>query len=448
MTVRVIGAGLSGAEVAWQLAERGHTVRLCDMKPVNMSPAHRTPLFAELVCSNSMRSDDKNTPSGLLKDELRKMDSVILQCADAHRVPAGTALAIERVGFSRAVTMRLAQHPRITIERGITEGFSEETTVLCTGPLTTGNLAESLQKIVGEEKFYFYDAIAPIVATDSIDFDHAFYGSRWDKNQDPTLGDYINCSVNKEQYIELVREIRQARKVIPHHFEKPKYFEGCLPIDVMAERGEDVLRFGPMRPVGLDDPRTGKWPYAVVQLRPENPYRTSYNLVGFQTRLAYPEQKRVFSIIPALKNADFLRLGSIHRNSYINAPKLLGPNLAFLSMPHVFVGGLLTGVEGYIESCGMGMLAALSVHAELTGSSVDFPPPTTALGGMYYHVTRQREAKESYIPTNINFGLLPPLQQKMKKKLRKIAKAERGHSDFDSWLSQYHGKQDAVRKTG
>ena len=456
--VTVIGGGLAGCEAAWQLARRGLRVALVDMKPALMSPAHQTPLLCELVCSNSLRSDQPVTGAGLLKRELRQAGSLVIGCADDHRVPAGSALAVERFGFGRAVTTRLAVHPNIRLERRVVDALPEGPTILATGPLTGGRLAQQVRQLFGGDKLYFYDAIAPIVAADSIDPEHSFRGSRWDKHSEPAApapspeigascgddpaeaqGDYINCPLNEEQYYAFVREVRAGRKVTPNRFEEPRFFEGCLPIEVMVERGDDVLRHGPMRPVGLTDPRTGRWPFAVVQLRPENRYLSAFNLVGFQTRLAYPEQRRIFRMIPALQNADFLRFGSIHRNTYVDAPNLLGAELQLRSSPEVALGGLITGVEGYIESCAMGLLAALFTVGRLRGRACPPPPPTTAFGGLYHHVTAQRAKGQAFSPTNINFGLVPRLDKKAKKRDRKRMMAERAQTAFSGWLDQVAG---------
>jgi methylenetetrahydrofolate--tRNA-(uracil-5-)-methyltransferase len=425
----VIGAGLAGCEAAWQLAERGHKVSLVEMKPVILSPAHRTPLLCELVCSNSLRSNDTHAPAGLLKAELRAAGSVVIAAADQHKVPAGDALAVERVAFGREVTARLAVHRNIRIERRVVDAIPDGPVIMATGPLTGGRLARQVRELLGGDRLYFYDAIAPIVDAETIDWDHAFKASRWG-NDDSEEGDYVNCPLDEPTYRRFVAEVRAGRKVQPHAFEEPKYFEGCLPIEVMADRGDDVLAFGPMRPVGLTDPRTGKRPFAVVQLRLENRYGTAYNLVGFQTRLAYPEQKRIFALIPALGKAEFLRFGSIHRNSYIDSPKLLGSELELRSRPNVRFAGQITGVEGYIESCAMGLLAARFAAGERTP-----PPPTTALGSLLAHVTTPRQGKQAFVPTNINFGLLPPPEHRIKKKDRRgwlVARAER---DLASWLS-------------
>ncbi|MEZ4358618.1 MAG: methylenetetrahydrofolate--tRNA-(uracil(54)-C(5))-methyltransferase (FADH(2)-oxidizing) TrmFO [Kofleriaceae bacterium] len=462
-TVTVIGAGMAGSEAAWQLAEAGLAVRLVEMKPAVLSPAHESALCGELVCSNSLRSNDEATPAGLLKRELRAAGSMVIACADAHRVPAGAALAVERFGFARAITARLALHPRVTLERRCARELPDGPVIVATGPLTAGALGEVIRRELGGDRMYFYDAIAPIVATDSIDWDHAFTGSRWGKESglggatgeaasapygadgdpraadeaahgDVGVGDYINCPLNKREYEELVEAVRAGRKVLPHEFEEPKYFEGCMPIEVMAERGPQTLRFGPMRPIGLRDPRTGHRPWAVVQLRPENRYRTAYNLVGFQTRLAYPEQQRIFSMIPALRRAEFLRFGSIHRNTYLDAPAKLGPAFELRAQPQIRFAGLLTGVEGYIESCAMGLLCARALAAELLERPYQPPPATTMMGGLYLHVCAPREGTYRYVPTNANFGLLPPLSGARKDE-KKARMAERARSAFAGWIA-------------
>jgi methylenetetrahydrofolate--tRNA-(uracil-5-)-methyltransferase len=434
--VTVVGGGMAGSEAAWQLAEAGLHVALVDMKPCAMSPAHQTPLLGELVCSNSLRSDDAVAPAGLLKHELRRCGSLVIACADEHRVPAGQALAVERVGFSRAITRRLALHPRVRLERRRLDELPDHPVIVATGPLTDGALADVIRAELGGDRMYFYDAIAPIVAAESIDWDHAFRGSRWGKDSvdaggDVGVGDYVNCPLTKDGYEALVNA---GRKILPHDFEEPRYFESCMPIEVMAERGPETLRYGPMRPIGLRDPRTGHRPWAVVQLRPENRYLTAYNLVGFQTRLAYPEQQRIFQMIPALARAEFLRFGSIHRNTYIDAPARLGPRLELRARPHVRFAGLLTGVEGYIESCAMGLLVAWMLAAEHGGRALPPPPPTTMLGGLYHHVTAPRDGDYKYGPTNVNYGLLPPLPG-VRKDHRKHRMAERAAADFDAWLA-------------
>jgi len=437
--VTVVGAGMAGSEAAWQLAEAGLSVALVEMKPCAMSPAHQSPLLGELVCSNSLRSNDPIAPAGLLKHELRRAGSMVIACADQHRVPAGQALAVERFGFARAITQRLALHPRIRIERRRMDELPDHPVIVATGPLTEGQLGEVIRAQLGGDRMYFYDAIAPIVAAESIDWDCAFRASRWGKDSDASaggdvgVGDYVNCPLSKDEYEAFVAAVNAGRKILPHDFEEPRYFESCMPIEVMAERGPQTLRFGPMRPIGLRDPRTGHRPWAVVQLRPENRYQTAYNLVGFQTRLAYPEQQRIFQMIPALRKAEFLRFGSIHRNTYIDAPARLGAAFELRDRPNVRFAGLLTGVEGYIESCAMGLLVAWLLAGELTGRRVTPPPATTMFGGLYQHVTAPRDESYKYGPTNVNYGLLPPLLG-VRKDHRKHRMAERATADFDAWL--------------
>jgi len=439
-SITVVGGGLAGCEAAWQLAEAGIDVVLRESKPEFMSAAHSTPLLAEIVCSNSLRSDSVETPAGLLKAELRRAGSIILACADATRVPAGEALAVDRFAFARLVTSRIANHPRIQIERRVVDALPDGEAIVATGPLTGGRLAKELGALCGRP-LYFYDAIAPIVDGDTIDLSVAFRASRWGNDGaqmgdggDGEIGDYVNCPLDRDEYGAFVAAVRAGRKVAPHSFEEAKYFEGCLPIEVMADRGLDVLAFGPMRPVGLCDPRTGKRPHAVVQLRPENRHRTAYNLVGFQTRLAYPEQQRIFRMIPGLGQAEFLRMGSIHRNSYVDSPRLLGPELQLRSRPSVRLAGQITGVEGYIESTAMGLVAARFAAGSLTGRPVPPPPPESAMGALYQHVTRPRQRDEAFEPMNVNFGLLPPLGNRAPKRERRRLYVERAQAAFSAWV--------------
>lgn len=444
--VTVVGAGMAGSEAAWQLAEAGFRVALCEGKPAAMSPAHQTPLLGELVCSNSLRSDDLGTPAGMLKRELRAAGSLVIRCADQHRVPAGAALAVDRFAFGRAITVALALHPRIRIERRAVEELPEGPTIIATGPLTAGPIGALIRRHLGGDRMYFYDAIAPIVAADSIDLEHAFRASRWDHDTDPaaaggddgdvSAGDYVNCPIDEPTYRAFVAAVKSGRQVVPHEFEEPRYFESCLPIEVMADRGDETLRYGPMRPIGLRDPRTGRRPFAVVQLRPENRYLTAYNLVGFQTRLAYPEQQRIFGMVPALAKAEWLRFGSIHRNTYVDAPRLLGPAFELRESPQLRLAGLLTGVEGYIESCAMGLLCARLFADERAGRPLAPPPPTTMMGALYQHVRTPRGPKERYAPTNVNFGLLPPAPPgpRRPKDQRRQEQIDRAVADFTGWI--------------
>jgi methylenetetrahydrofolate--tRNA-(uracil-5-)-methyltransferase len=429
----VIGGGLAGCEAAWQLAEAGVPVLLRESKPEVMSPAHATPLLAEIVCSNSLRSDAPDAPAGVLKAELRRAGSLILACADATRVPAGEALAVDRFAFARLVTARLVHHPRVCLLRGVVDDLPAEPCIVATGPLTGGRLARQLGALCGKP-LYFYDAIAPIVDAETVDAEIVFRASRYADTAEG--GDYLNCPLDREQYEAFVEAVRAGRKVAPHTFEEARYFEGCLPVEVMADRGRDVLAFGPMKPVGLCDPRTGRRPHAVVQLRAENRHGTAYNLVGFQTRLAYPDQQRIFRLIPGLGQAEFLRYGSIHRNSYVDAPRLLGPALEVRARPHVQLAGQITGVEGYIESTAMGLLAARFAVARLGGRAQQPPPPESAIGALYQHVTRPRRPDEPYQPMNINFGLLPPLGGRVNKRDRRRLYAARAGEAFAAWAGR------------
>jgi methylenetetrahydrofolate--tRNA-(uracil-5-)-methyltransferase len=436
--VTVIGGGLAGSECAFQLAERGIHVDLFEMKPTKRSPAHKGDGLAELVCSNSLRSDNVENAVGLLHAELRSAGSVILRSADETRVPAGDALAVDRDRFSGKVTELVKKHPRITLhneemtklpsaERGIT--------IVATGPLTSDALALAISEAAGE-RLYFYDAIAPIVQADTIDMEIAFRGSRYGKGNGD---DYLNLPMSEGEYHAFVKAVCEGQKVVPHEFEEPRYFEGCLPIEVMAERGPETLAFGPMKPVGLSDPRHPERPrpYAVVQLRREDQAGTSYNLVGFQTRLTWPEQKRIFrAFVPGLANVEFVRLGQVHRNTFIDSPRLLAPDLSLAARPHLFFAGQITGVEGYVESCACGLLVALSVHARLSGNRFAPPPATTALGALYRHVTGEAHPPGyDYQPTNVIFGLFPPLEGRVKKHERKAKMVERAQRDLSPWLA-------------
>jgi methylenetetrahydrofolate--tRNA-(uracil-5-)-methyltransferase len=432
--VTVVGGGLAGCEAAWQLAERGVNVALVEQKPARLSPAHGSPLLAELVCSNSLRGNSIETPAGLLKSELRSAGSVILACADRTSVPAGDALAVDRHAFGREVTVRLASHPRICLERRALDELPDHTTILAGGPLVGGGVERELRRLCGD-RFYFYDAIAPIVDAESIDWARAFRASRWGKGATVEAGgegDYVNCPLSADEYRAFVAALRQGQKVPPHPFEEPRYFEGCLPIEVMAERGDDVLAFGPMKPVGLDTNA-----YAVVQLRAESRHATSFNLVGFQTRLTYPEQKRIFGMIPALRGAEWVRFGSIHRNAYVESHRLLGPSFELRARPSLHLAGQVTGVEGYIESTAVGLMVGVFVAAKLRGEAISIPPPESAFGALYAHALRPRADKEPFQPSNINFGLLPPLPYekgrhgKRDRRIRHVARAKAAH---DTWL--------------
>jgi methylenetetrahydrofolate--tRNA-(uracil-5-)-methyltransferase len=433
--VHIIGGGLAGSEAAWQLAQAGVAVRLSEMRGSGeMTPAHQTDGLAELVCSNSFRSDDaEHNAVGLLHAEMRSLGSLIMAAADAHRVPAGSALAVDRDGFSAAVTERLAAHPRIEIVRERVDALpSSGLTIVATGPLTAMTLADSIGAATGADALAFFDAIAPIVHRDSIDMDVCWMASRWDKGD---TRDYINCPMTKEQYLAFHQGLLDGDKTEFKEWEKDTpYFEGCMPIEVMAERGEDTLRYGPMKPVGLDDPRTGRWAYAVVQLRQDNALATLWNMVGFQTKLKHAEQVRLFRTIPGLEKAEFARLGGLHRNTFLNAPQLLDPTLRLKSAPHIRFAGQITGCEGYVESAAIGLLAGRFAAAELKGETLAAPPLTTALGALLGHITGGADA-QSYQPMNVNFGLFPPIEGRAKKADRKKLYTSRAAADLEAWLA-------------
>ena len=417
----VVGAGLAGSEAAWQLARRGLRVRLIEMKPVRMTPAHHSPDFAELVCSNSLRGDRLENAVGLLKEELRRVGSLILACADATRVEAGGCLAVDRQGFSRMVTEKLRTHPNITLEERELTAVPEGPVIIATGPLTSEPLSAAIAEYFGGAGYLnFYDAAAPLVSFDSIDMEQAWFASRYDRG----TPDYVNCSLDEAQYKAFVRELAAAEEAPVHGFEDSKVFEGCMPVEVMARRGEDTLRFGPLKPVGLPDPKTGKDPYAVVQLRKDNASGTVYNLVGFQTHLRFPEQKRVFSMIPALREAEFVRYGVMHRNTFLNSPRLLDRTYADRRNPLVAFAGQMTGVEGYVESTASGYLAAVCMAARVKGEPLPEFPAETAIGALGRYVSD--ESVTNFQPMNINFGILPPLGYRVKGKANKnLAIAER-----------------------
>lgn len=441
--VHVVGGGLAGSEAAWQIARAGIPVVLHEMRPMRETAAHKTGGLAELVCSNSFRSDDAmNNAVGLLHEEMRRCGSLIMTCGDHHKVPAGGALAVDRDGFSNAVTAALEAQPLVTIERTEVAGLPPEdwdSVILATGPLTSAALTEAILALTGEEQLAFFDAIAPIVYTESVDFSRAWYQSRYDKPGPGGSGkDYINCPLDQAQYEAFIDALLAAEKTAFKEWEDTPYFEGCLPIEVMAERGRETLRFGPMKPVGLTDPNTGTQPHAVVQLRQDNALATLYNLVGFQTKLKYSEQVRVFRTIPGLENAEFARLGGLHRNTFINSPRLLDASLRLKVQPRLRFAGQITGVEGYVESAAIGLVAGLFAAAERVGVEMAPPPATTALGALLNHITGGAEA-ETFQPMNINFGLLPPIpkepgRKRLKKAERKPAMAQRALSDLAVWL--------------
>lgn len=436
MKVTVIGGGLAGCEATLQLGKRGRSVTLVEMKPLQRTPAQVSDALCELVCSNSFRSDNPQNAVGLLHEELRRLGSAILAAADATKVPAGDALAVDRAAFSAHVTAQLQSCSTVSREaREVTELPPEgERTIVATGPLTSPALAASIAAVTGGGNgLYFYDSIAPIVAADSIDRTIAFEASRWGKGDG---ADYLNLPLNQAEYRAFVQALRDGEKVVPHAFEEPKYFEGCLPIEVMAERGDDVLAFGPMKPVGLDDPRTGRWPHAVVQLRKEDRAATAYNLVGFQTRLTWPEQRRIFRMLPGLANVEFLRLGQIHRNTFLDAPALLDGHLALKARPTTHFAGQITGVEGYVESTAMGLLCGLAVEARLAGRSFVPPPAETALGALYRHVRGELlDEKRAYQPTNVTWALFPPPEAKVKKHERRARQVARAREALQTWAT-------------
>lgn len=422
--VKIIGAGLAGSEAAWQLARRGIPVELHEMKPQKMTPAHHSPEFGELVCSNSLRSDQLENAVGLLKEELRRCGSLILSCADEHRVEAGGALAVDRHGFSRAITERVKGHPLITVVEGEVTAIPEGNVILASGPLTSDALAAAIQEKVHADYLSFYDAAAPLVTFESLDMDHAWFASRYDKG----TADYVNCALSEEEYAAFWQALTTAQAAEVHGFEDQNVFEGCMPVEVMARRGVDTLRYGPLKPKGLKDPKTGKEPYAVVQLRKDNAQGSIYNLVGFQTHLKWPEQKRVFSMIPALREAEFVRYGVMHRNTYLNSPRLLDRYYRLKADPRICFAGQITGVEGYVESTASGFVAAVELANRLQGKPpVDFPQET-ALGALALYVSN--ETVEQFQPMNVNFGIIPPLGYKVKGKRNKNAELSRRALDI------------------
>ena len=432
--IQIIGGGLAGSEAAWQLAEAGLKVRLSEMRGGgDMTPAHETDRFAEMVCSNSFRSDDaENNAVGLLHQEMRALDSLIMRAADKHRVPAGSALAVDRDEFAAEVTKAIESHRNITVVRERIDALPDHPTIIATGPLTGSKLAGAIAAETGQDALAFFDAIAPIVHRDSIDMDIAWMAARWDKGGK----DYINCPLDKEQYEAFVQALRDGEKTEFKEWEKDTpYFEGCMPIEVMAERGVETLRFGPMKGVGLDNPRTGRWPYAVVQLRQDNALGTLWNMVGFQTKLKHGEQVRIFRSIPGLENAEFARLGGIHRNSFINSPRLLDGELRLKSKPNIRFAGQITGCEGYIESAAIGLIAARFAIAERRGEMLAAPPAETALGALLGHITGGADA-ESFQPMNVNFGLMPPIPGRSKKADRKRMYTDRAREKLAEWLER------------
>lgn len=441
--VQIIGAGLAGCEAAWQLAKRGIKVKLFEMKPHKFSAAHKSPQFAELVCSNSLRSDDaEHNAVGLMHEEMRRFDSLIMQCADATKVPAGGALAVDREGFAKMVSEKLLATSMVeVIHQEINEFPTVDAplTIIATGPLTSADFAAAILAKVEHQALSFYDAIAPVVYKESIDFNKAWYQSRYDKGD---KYDYINCPLNREQYYAFVGELLKAEKMPFHDFEEPQYFDGCLPIEVMAERGTDTLLFGPLKPVGLTDPHSTEKPYAVVQLRQDNKEDTLRNMVGFQTKMKHGEQQRVLRMIPGLENAEFARFGGIHKNTFINSPLLLDEFLRLKTQPNVMFAGQISGCEGYVESANIGMMAGYFAADLVCGKMPILPPPTTATGAMLGHL---HDTTTEYQPMNINFGIFPTIQgettangkfRKIKGAERKEAYCRRALNDFAQWLEQ------------
>ncbi|WP_156678226.1 methylenetetrahydrofolate--tRNA-(uracil(54)-C(5))-methyltransferase (FADH(2)-oxidizing) TrmFO [Sphingomonas profundi] len=430
--IHIVGGGLAGSEAAWQLAEAGIPVRLSEMRGVEGTPAHKTSDLAELVCSNSFRSDDpERNAVGVLHAEMRTLGSLILREADAHRVPAGSALAVDRDGFSAAVTQAIADHPLIELVRERVDALPDGPAIVATGPLTAASLASAIAGETGEEALAFFDALAPIVHFETIDMDVAWYQSRWNKGDGK---DYINCALTKDEYLAFQAALIAGEKTAFKEWEADTpYFDGCMPIEVMAERGVETLRYGPMKGVGLDDPRTGRWPYAVVQLRQDNALGTLWNIVGFQTKLKHAEQVRLFRTIAGLEKAEFARLGGLHRNTFLNAPRLLDGELRLRSAPHIRFAGQITGCEGYIESAAIGLLAGRFAAAELAGRALPPPPVETALGALLGHITGGAKA-ETYQPMNVNFGLFPPMPEARKKE-RKPAMAARARQALAGWMA-------------
>jgi methylenetetrahydrofolate--tRNA-(uracil-5-)-methyltransferase len=426
--ITIIGGGLAGCEAAWQAARRGISVDLLEMKPYRFSPAHVSPHLAELVCSNSLRSNNPHNAVGLLKEELRRLDSLIMEAADETRVPAGDALAVDRRIFAEKITGRLEAHPQIRIFRGeVSRIPGEGILILASGPLTSPLLAESIRELTGQDSLYFYDAIAPIVEGDSLNLQIAFRASRYGEGKD-----YVNCPMNREEYYRFVEELKKGEKFPYHDFENPVHFEGCLPIEEMVDRGVETLAHGPMKPVGLIDPRTGRMPYAVVQLRLENEGGSAFNLVGFQTKLKWKEQERIFRLIPGLESASFLRFGSMHRNTFIHSPTLLEKTLQLKKDPRIIFAGQITGVEGYVESTAMGLIAGINAAFLRKEKSLIVPPETTAIGGLVHYLTNQ--PKREFQPMNVNFGILPPPPGRLRGRDKQKAIAEIARIDLQKWI--------------
>jgi methylenetetrahydrofolate--tRNA-(uracil-5-)-methyltransferase len=429
--VTVVGAGLAGSEAAYQLARRGIRVRLVEMRPVKMTEAHRTADFAELVCSNSLRNDSMETAVGVLKEEMRRLGSLVIAAADCARVPAGSALAVDRNDFSRAITAALEAHPMVEIARTEASEIPQGVTIVATGPLTSPSLGEALNRLIGPRNLYFYDAIAPIVSADSVDMNVAFKASRYGKGGD----DYINCPMTETQYDAFVAAVVAAEKIELHPFEKPVYFEGCMPIEEMARRGPMTLAFGPMRPVGLLEPRSGRRPFAVVQLRQDDAEGRLYNMVGFQTKMTYPEQRRVLRMIPGLERAEFVRLGSIHRNTFIDSPRLLRPTLQLKKRDDLFLAGQMIGVEGYVESAAAGLLAGINAANLIASHALIVPPPETAIGSLVAYITDS--TRRDFQPMNANYGLMPLANDAARGRRRKLETGRRALDAIDRWIETH-----------
>ncbi len=432
--VTIVGGGLAGSEAAWQLAEHGFQVTLLEMKPKAFSPAHKSPLFGELVCSNSLKSLQITTATGVLKKELTLLDSLIMASARRHAVPAGNALSVDRERFAEEITRHIESHPKIQIEHRIIhslEEIEERPAILATGPLTHPDLIENLKQVTGSNALYFYDATSPIIYADSIDTSIVFRGSRYNKGGD----DYLNIPLDQEQYEHFVEAILHAEKVPLHPFESETYYEGCMPIEILAERGRDTLAFGPMKPVGLTDPRTGKRPYAVIQLRQEDLSGELYSMVGFQTKMTFPEQERIFRTLPGLERAEFARFGTIHRNFYLRSPEILTPKLELKKAPGIYLAGQITGVEGYLESTAIGLLCALF----LCIPTMVPPPATTVLGGLYRHIITPQKR---FSPMGANWGLVSPLPTRVKRKEKKEALAQRALHDIKLWAEEIFGERE------
>ena len=455
MTIRIVGGGLAGSEAAWQAASRGVPVTLYEMRPVRPTAVHKTDRLAELVCSNSFRGDKLDNAVGLLKEEMRVLDSLVMRAAEASRVPAGAALAVDRERFAEIITQTLAAHPLITIVReevtAIPASSEREPVIVATGPLTSDALSGDLASVVGQAHLYFYDAISPIVLAETIDRSKVFRQSRWDRSfrgPDPVgpacgiddgEGDYLNCPLTRDEYEAFYRALTTAESATVHDFDKEKFFEGCLPIEVMAHRGPDTLRFGPMKPVGLVDPRTGREPYAAVQLRQDNLAGDHFSLVGFQTQITWGDQARVLRMIPGLEAAEFVRFGMVHRNTYVNGPTVLAETWQVRARPSLFFAGQMSGVEGYVESAASGLLAGINAAALAKGEAVSSPPRTTAIGALAYYVSHANPAH--YEPSNITFGIIQALDKAPRgKKLRNLALSERALADLATWKARPEGR--------